>query len=117
MLGQPSYITAKGEHIIRHRELGKVYITVVPPSNILRTSNPPSRKERSWLADRAIGNIFGREEIFRQEDHRDWNIVGERATQGCYIEGETFSYYIVEEVGLYVDMEAPITPGLDRKCC
>ena len=111
----PSYVTAKGRHIIQQREVGCIYITVVPPSNTLRINNPPVRKERSWLADRALASYFRNEEITRQQDHEDWRIIGERATRGCYIEGETFSYYIVEEIGLYVDSEAPITPGLDSK--
>lgn len=49
------------------------------------------------------------------EDRPEWEIVGEKAMQGCYIEGGNLDYYVVQEIGTYVDNQAAITSGPDSE--
>jgi len=107
-------MTATGKHIIRNRKAGCVYITPVPSSNPLHVSNPPLRELRCWSSEAAVARFIRREEyVHCPEDCDDWEIVGSKATRGCYIEGGGLDAYIIEEIGLYVDNRAPIKPGLD----
>jgi len=113
VLGQPAYISAEGKHIIRNKEPGCIYITLIPTSNPLYTNNPPIRNRRYWVGDRGVSRFIGTEFVHCPEDRSDWRIRGRRATRGCYIEGAGFDGYIVEEIGLYTDSRAEIRPGPD----
>ena len=59
--------------------------------------------------------VFATQEVICPEDHTSWTIVGQRVTQGCYIEGGGFDLYVEEEIGVYVESQAAILPGVDGK--
>ena len=112
----PTYMTAKGQHIIRNQLPGHIYITRVPHSNPLFVRNSLPNQRRHWRAEREVVEVVQKTEFVLCPDERDdWVVVGPKATQGCYIEGGGFNHYIIKEVGTYLDERAPIRPGPDRE--
>lgn len=115
LLGHPTYLTAEGEHVIRNRKPGRIYITRVSPFHPLARSNPPPQPNRYWLEDGAFGRYLQMGYIFCPEDRRDLEVVGGKATQGCYIQGGFYDHYVIQELGAYVDDRASIRSGDDSK--
>ena len=96
----PTYFTNSGAHVIRQPRPDCIYISIVPQSNTLFIANPPSQPHHIWRTDQGVQEFLRNKSVLNIEDSARWNIVGPKATQGCYIEGGGFSGYIVEEIGL-----------------
>ena len=106
----PTYFNADWRHVVRDAQPEHVYITPIPRQHPYRQYLD---QDHHWGLREEVAAVFATQEVICPEDRTSWTIVGQRATQGCYIEGGGLNLYVEREIGVYVDSRAAILPGID----
>ena len=108
--GSPTYFDSDWQHVVRNAQPEHIFITPIPHHHPYRQS---LSQDHRWGLHEEVAAVFATQEVICPEDRTSWTIVGQRATQGCYIEGGGFDLYVEEEIGVYVESRAAILPGVD----
>ena len=98
------------QHIIWDAQPEHIYIMPIPCQHPYYQSLD---QDHHWGLHEEVAAVFATQEVICPEDCMSWTIVGQCATQGCYIEGGGFNLYVKREIGVYVDSRAAILPGID----
>ena len=108
--GSPMYFNSDWQHVVQNAQPEHIFITPIPHCHPYCQS---LSQDHCWGLHEEVAAVFTTQEVICPEDCMSWTIVGQWATQGCYIEGGGFDLYVEEEIGVYVESQAAILPGVD----